>query len=453
MSKIRDIYALTPLQEGMYFHNELDSQDSSYHLQAFFRTSLRINETYLRTSLRGVAEKYEVLKTAFAVSKATSTVKQIILEDREIEIKTEQIGQEYNEAAVSEYSTKDLERGFDLKNDSLMRVTVLSFSDVDVMCVSSHHIIVDGWSNPIIYKDLVRYYNLCLSGKDEKEVMNIALEEKRHTLSFGEYVNWVQKTDEEELKKYWEEYLDGYESETELSPIEQVKEKTDKPVAESKLVLSADITNKLTEVAKKCETTISTVAQLAVGILLQKHCNTNDILVGNVVSGRNAPLKGIEDAVGLYINTIPLRIRTENNETIEEALRNLQETNSASSNFDHAALSGMKIGGNNISKYIKHLFVFENYFVSNEGDGNSDTKKQLQLEVVYAREQTNYNLNFMAYIDDGNLTFKLMCDPNVYSEKNIEIIRAHLKNLIEQIADEPCKKLGTIELVSDVERE
>ena len=116
MSKIRDIYALTPLQEGMYFHNVLDTQDSSYHLQAFFRTSLRINETYLRTSLRGVAEKYEVLKTAFAVSKATSTVKQIILEDREIEIKTEQIGQEYNEAAVSEYSTKDLERGFDLKN-------------------------------------------------------------------------------------------------------------------------------------------------------------------------------------------------------------------------------------------------------------------------------------------------------------------------------------------------
>ena len=93
------------------------------------------------------------------------------------------------------------------------------------------------------------------------------------------------------------------------------------------------------------------------GILLQKHCNTDDILVGNVVSGRNVPLKGIENAVGLYINTIPLRIRTENSETIEEALRKLQETNSAGSSFDHAALSGMKIGGTNISEYIKHLFI------------------------------------------------------------------------------------------------
>ena len=453
MSKIRDIYALTPLQEGMYFHNELDSQDSSYHLQAFFRTNLRVNETYLRTSLKCVTEKYEVLKTAFAASKATSVVKQIVLEDRAIELKTEQIGQEYNEVAVSEYSTKDLERGFDLKNDSLMRVAVLSFSDVDVMCVSSHHIIVDGWSNPIIYRDVVRYYNLCLLGKDEKEIMNIALDEKRHTLSFGEYVNWIQNTDKEELTKYWEDYLDGYESDTDLSPIEQVKEKTDKPVNESKLTLSVDITNKLTEVAKKCETTISTVAQLAVGILLQKHCNTDDILVGNVVSGRNVPLKNIEEAVGLYINTIPLRIRTENSETIEEALRKLQETNSASSNFDHAALSGMKIYGTNISEYIKHLFVFENYFVSNEGNDNSDTKEQLQLEVVYSREQTNYAMNFMAYMDDGKLKFQLMYDPNVYSENNIDIVMAHLKSVVEQIADEPGKKLGAIELVSGEERE
>ena len=453
MSKIKDIYALTPLQEGMYFYSELDSQDSSYHLQTFFRTSLRVNETYLRTSLKCVAEKYEVLKTAFAASKATSTVKQIVLEDREIEIKTEQISQEYNEAALSDYSTKDLERGFDLKNDSLMRVAVLSFSDVDVICISSHHIIVDGWSNPIVYSDIVRYYNLCLSGKGEKVIMNIALDEKRHTLSFGEYVNWIQKTDEAEMTKYWEDYLDGYESDTDLSPIEQVKEKTDKPVAERKLALSADTSNKLTEVARKCETTISTVAQLAVGILLQKHCNTNDILVGNVVSGRNAPLKGIEEAVGLYINTIPLRIRTENNETIVEALRKLQESNSASSSYDHAALGGMKIYGKNISEYIKHLFVFENYYVSSEGNGNPDAQEQLQMEVVYAREQTNYDLHFVAYLEDGNLTFKMMYDPNVYSENNIEIIRSHLNSVVEQIADEPDKKIGAVEIVSGEERE
>ena len=129
MSKIKDIYSLTPVQKGMYFHNELDSKDSSYQTQSFFRANQRISEASLRTSLKCLAEKYDVLRTAFAASKATGVVKQIVLDDRAIELRVVRCDEEYNLSTIKAYSSDDLLRGYDLKNDSLMRVAILSFKE------------------------------------------------------------------------------------------------------------------------------------------------------------------------------------------------------------------------------------------------------------------------------------------------------------------------------------
>ena len=448
-----DMYSLTPLQEGMYFHNQLNPEDSSYKLQSFFKASRRIDPACLKVSLDCLCEKYEVLKTGFSETKTSGAVRQYIVPDRHIEIGKKKIEESYSDAFVSFYSSEDLKRGFDLKKDPLMRVAILSFSDCDVLFVSSHHIVMDGWCNNLIFGDLTRFYNLCLSGKEKADVQKLAEDEKRFVLPFKEYVEWIHSIKKSDLEKFWEDYLEDYDSVSEITPLEPVIEKTEIPIKEEMLAFDLKMTEKLQALAKRCDATISTVCQLATGLLLQKHCGTDDVLVGNVVSGRNAPLKGIENAVGMFINTIPLRIRAEKDETMESMLRHLQTMNSESNSYDHASLSDIKIAGRNVSDYIRHLFVFENYPEPDEESIDGPTDETLTLQDLYAREQTNYDFFISAFIMNDCLIFKLSYDPGKYASNDILRIRSHLETIVRQIAEKAETKVRDITVCDDRERE
>lgn len=211
-------------------------------------------------------------------------------------------------------------------------------------------------------------------------------------------------------------------------------------------------TGVLQTIARENDTTLSTVSQLAVGIMLQKQCGTADILVGNVVSGRNVPLKGIETAVGMLINTIPLRIRRENdNVTVREMLVKLNELNNACNEYDHASLTDMKVGSRTVSDYIKILYVFENYPETDDSEMN-DMENQLRLEGLNMREQTNYDLTISAFINEEKLSFKFAYNPKKYSDKEIHILENHLVAVLEQIIKDPSAKVSSIEMLTEEER-
>ena len=448
-----DMYLLTPLQEGMYFHNQLDANDSSYKLQSVFKTNMRVNFSHLRLSLNCLADKYEVLKTSFKEAKSNGVIKQFIDADRSLELTERKYKETFDESHIKAYALEDLLRGFDLGQDSLLRVAVLSFADCDVLFVSSHHIIIDGWCDNFIYGDLVRFYNLCLVGTEEIKLRRLVQDEKKHILSFREYVEWINQIKKSDVEKYWNDYLEDYDSVAELTSIEKVRGIQDEPVVESVVSIDIETTSKLESIAKNCDATISTVSQLAVGILLQKHCATDDVLIGNVVSGRNVPLMGIENSVGMFVNTVPLRITVESkNETMESMLRRLQKTNNESNSYDHAALSDMIIGGRNVSEYIRHLFVFENFPGTDGVDNDTDQGAGLELESLYAREQTNYDIIISAFVIDKKLTFRFAYDPNKYTENNIEIIKSHLENIIRQMSEVPSKEVKDVILCGESER-
>ncbi|MBE5929385.1 MAG: amino acid adenylation domain-containing protein, partial [Lachnospiraceae bacterium] len=181
---------------------------------------------------------------------------------------------------------------------------------------------------------------------------------------------------------------------------------------------------------------------------------TDDVLLGNVVSGRNVPLRGIETAVGMFINTVPLRIRAKSKEeTIKSMLLSLQASNNESVSYDHAALGGMKVGRENVSEYIKHLFVFENYPGTSGEDGTEQGYTGLQLEQIGLREQTNYDISFVAYNQNDRLAFKLSYNPSKFTDGNIEIIASHLRYIVEQIAEDATKSFEKIEVCNEKERE
>ena len=105
---------------------------------------------------------------------------------------------------------------------------------------------------------------------------------------------------------------------------------------------NTEITEKLKGVAEKAGTTINTVTETAVGIMLQAYSGSKDVVFGKVVSGRNAPIMGIENMVGLFINTIPVRVTAEKEETVAELIKKQQEKGTESTNYDYCSLADIQ---------------------------------------------------------------------------------------------------------------
>ena len=442
-----DTYALTPLQEGMYFHHKMEDNGGSYVTQKSMKCDRRVDVACLRKSLNALAEKYEVLRTSFAEGR-NGEIRQYVDADKEIELRVREYEESFSDDLHQAHAREDVKRGYDLGKDSLMRLCVLRFRDADVLFVSSHHIIEDGWSTPLCCGDMLRFYNLYLNGVSERRVSEMVRNEKQQVMPFRDYVEWIGETDKAETKRYWEEYLEDYESVTEVMPVGDVTERTGSRVEERQVRFDRAMTAKIRDVAARNGATVSTVMQLAVGLLLQKHCGTDDVLFGNVVSGRNVPLQGIEQAMGIFINTIPLRVTLKDKEqTLEERLRELQDSNNKSSAHDHAALGEMKVGKRGASDYVKHLFVFENYpdvrVKTAEG-----IREQLSVEMIRVEEKTNYALTFVGGFRDEELAFKLAYDPSRYTAEDAGILGEHLKMMVSQIAETPEKKIGDLSSAS-----
>ena len=179
------------------------------------------------------------------------------------------------------------------------------------MIISSHHILYDGWSNGIILIELFNAYNALWWGD---EPLQLPAKTK-----FKEYVQWISEQDTGRQKKYWTVYLKGIERGTQF-PIKKNKKKQEQLGSQQKaetyqVILPTKVNKRLDLFTRKYKVTTASVLYSAWGVLLQKYTNNDDVLFGTTVSGRSANIKDIETIVGLFINTLPLRVTTHDCET------------------------------------------------------------------------------------------------------------------------------------------
>ena len=163
-SNIKDIYSLTPSQEGMYAQYFQSTETKTYQLQSLCRINKETDIEKLQQSVELLSVRHEVLKSAFTVLKSTGAIKQVILENRKPEFSIITKDELYNQEILDKLVTEDAEKALDLQKDSLFRVTVIDFADARYMLFHSHHIILDGWCLPVIISDLQRYYGKLAEG-------------------------------------------------------------------------------------------------------------------------------------------------------------------------------------------------------------------------------------------------------------------------------------------------
>ncbi|WP_127534762.1 non-ribosomal peptide synthetase, partial [Paenibacillus kobensis] len=208
------------------------------------------------------------------------------------------------------------------------------------------------------------------------------------------------------------------------------------------------LTGQIQRLSSLVNVTINTIVETAWGVLLQRYSRNTDVVFGKVVSGRNADIQGMARAVGLFINTIPIRVKCEESTTVEELLGQIQQQAVASMEYDYCSLTDVQSRSTLGNHLIRTLFVFENYYV-NESFNLGSSK--LKIEIESAREQTNYDLSLSAFIKEV-LTLKIMYDPGKYGAEEIRTLLGRMEQLLQQMTANSKQKVSELSVVDEEEK-
>jgi amino acid adenylation domain-containing protein/non-ribosomal peptide synthase protein (TIGR01720 family) len=423
---VEDIYPLTPLQSGMLFHSLVDC--SAYVSHTRVRLDGVTDPARLGAAWQRVVERHPVLRTEFAWH-GVGTPVQVVRRDVRVPV------------AYRPTTAEDEATGVDPATAPLMRLVigpVPGEPDVVDLLWTCHHLLLDGWSTSQVFADVLAEYTA------------LARERRREPPArrpFRDYLAWLAEQDVTAAERHWREVLAGIDTRTPLPfdrpPVDAHHTET---TAQMWQVLPvAD----LERTARAHGLTVNTLVQGAWALLLARHSGERDVLFGTTVSGRPADLPGVESMVGMFINTVPTRVRVDGTEWLLPWLRGLQEAQAESRRFDFLSLAQVQACGEipaGEPLFDSHV-AFENYPIGDATDGGP------RVGTVTSTETTNLALSLTAHTDEAHLHLELGYDPRLFDAPTAEALTDRLCRVVTAMVADPTSTLGDLPVLSPAEHD
>ena len=435
---IEDILALTPMQEGMLFHYLKEPESSYYFEQLSLEISGKINTEFFEKAWNFVIETNEMLRTVFRWEKIEHPI-QIILAGHTLHPQYFDFsGNDFDEIKkrLEEVKLKDREHKFDL-HEVPFRVTLCKLGeDKYEIIIGNHHILYDGWSNGIILKEFfTAYHALCNGERSIKPPVKTP---------FKEFIKYIQSQDKNIQEHFWGEYLNGIDTPTVL-PIKKRRGEV-KCLESVSLILAKDIKDKLDVFVNNNRVTLAPVFYTAWGILLQKYCGCDDVIFGTTVSGRSAEVKGIEEMVGLFINTIPMRVYSAPGVKIIDVLTGIENLLREREKFESTSL--VDIGSYSPAAGSGSLFdtivAVENYPLDSRLLPEDSWLSVHSYSIV---EMTHYDLA-VGIMPFNEIEIKFSFKQELFDKETIENLAGHFKGIVRNIIENPGSMLFQLEIIS-----
>ena len=420
MSRIEDIYGLTPVQEGMYLQ-ALNSDSEAYQLYYLFEVNRDTDISILQQAISVLSVRHPVLRTAFAV--ANGTVKQVILSDRQPYFETIQVDTTYSDKELKSIVDEKSAYSFDLQKDSLMRCFFISFSDKRFYLLHTHHLIADGWSMSVLFGDLCKYYRLLEEKSNIELLKNTAKEECLSHTSFASYVNLIRAYDSNTMHQYWNKLLSGGQACT----LPKAANKKEEHLIKKEVTLSPQLAEKIKAFAREYNVPVNTVFECVFSLALQKHTGKDDLIYNKVISGKSVGLPMLENTVGPMINTIPVRIQRSEKTTPLEYLQQVHEQSVSANEYGFLPLSEVYRSNSINPNDVEVLFVFGNYTSS----FSSEFIPPVQL--IYHKEETEYPLTVNLSPVDNEYCLQLTFDENKISKEFITSLKNSFVSIAERL--------------------
>ena len=422
---VEDVCPLSPMQEGMLFNALYDRDSNTYSSKSVIGSAAKWIPR--RSSRRG-RRCWSGIRTSASPSgrsgrrgpsPSCSAIESVEMTSEDWTGSTP--GDQRQR--LERYRVADRQRGFDLEHDVLMRVALFRTSSDTWEVVWSHpHVLLDGWSSGILLGELLAIY-------------------QGHQLSrsvpYTRYLRWIDAQDRLAALGRWRARLAGYEETASVPPDTVTPEGGGRDRLVSSWTISRALSGRFTEISRELGVTVNTLVQAVWGLLLGRLSDRTDVVFGATVSGRPETLPGVEAMVGLFINTLPVRVRWREHDSFADLTRRLQDE-SVSAQADGAVpLAEIHAASPARAALFDHILVFENFPLDERlrrlGEGGDAWK----VEAVDVFEQTHYPLAVAVAHQGGRLQARLTFDPAIYSADRIEHLRLQWEQLAADLMADP----------------
>ncbi len=435
MKNIEDIYPLTPLQSGMLFHSLMAPESGVYVNQVTCTLPADLDTRLFRQAWETLVKRHAVLRTSFlwdGLKEPLQAVrKQVSLPWQELDWRG--LPAEEQQRRSEEQRQSDRHTPLPLSKAPLLRFSLLRLDSGLKLIWTFHHLLLDGWSLPLLLRELV--------------ALHAALSEGRQPTSptfppvrpFSDYVVWLEKQDQGKAEPFWRRELAGLTAPPSpgiLGPragAEGAAGNSDNVAdAEHEILLSREATAALQAFSARHDLTLQTVTQGAWAVLLARYSGEEEAVFGTVVSGRPATLPGVLNMVGMFVNTLPARVRVNGDEPLVPWLRRLQESQLARQELEHTPLSLIQRWSEVPagSPLFEALYVFENYPDATDGGTGAD---RVRIGDLRTYESTHYPLTLVLTAGD-RLSVELRSDRSRVDEDAARRLLQHFAVLLTGMA-------------------
>ncbi|NJR62068.1 MAG: AMP-binding protein, partial [Cyanobacteria bacterium CRU_2_1] len=430
---IADLYPLSPMQQGMLFHTLLSPDAGMYLPQIDLTIEGELDSIALKQAWQQVVAQHPVLRTAFQWEKHDQPFQVVY---QQVELPWQE--QDWRELPpdsdrLETFLAADRQQGFDLKTAPLIRLTLIRVADTCYHLIwTQHHLILDGWSAGLVLSDVFQAYR------------HAPLPLRR---PYRDYIAWWQQQNQSAAQTFWRTQMQGFTTPT-LLPIGHPSPLTADPPApnwtEQHLTLTDTTTAALKALAQQHQLTLNTLIQGAFALLLSRYTDQDDICFGATHAGRPATLAGAEAMIGLFINTLPVRVRIAGDVSPILWLQQLQAQQVEAMQHDCSLLDlqswcNMPRG----TPLFESLLVFENYPIDAE---LFQSDNALQITQVRSIEWTNVPITLLVS-GSNRLLFRLKFDRHQFQSDAIDRFLTHLQTLLEGFVLQPNTSLVNLPLL------
>ncbi|KAA0115009.1 non-ribosomal peptide synthetase [Mycolicibacterium sp. P9-22] len=350
---VQTIWPLSPLQEGVYFQARY-SDAAVYIVQNVFDFADPVDTDAVRAAFSAVMRRNPVLRSGFRADDLPHPVA-VIAENPDCVPEIIDISEQPPAAAqekIAAITAEDRLRTFDIAAPPLARFTVIRTADIDRLIFSYHFLLLDGWSREQLLRELFAEYAAAARGSSTADL-------PEPQADFTDYLRWLAVQDRDESARQWGSALAELPAPTLLVP-EAVGTA---PTLALRLdfFLTEEQTARLTQTARDARVTLNAVISTALGLVLAYETGSEDVVFGSTVAGRPTDIDGIDSVIGLFLNTVPTRVRLRPHDTIAEALRAVQDNRLQLMDHEYLGLGDIQRAAGVQGALFDSLYVLQNF--------------------------------------------------------------------------------------------
>lgn len=440
MENVDEVLPLAPMQEGLLFESESAPRgDDVYTVQHTIRIQGDLDPDCLRDCCSALVQRHSVLRSAFIRLDSGSAVqvvnKAIQVPWSEEDLTT--VAEAQRQAAARHLADAEHAKGFDLGAAPLIKFLLLKLGAREWhLVVTTHHIILDGWSTTLLFQQLAALYKADEGGKSAVGAT-----------PYSTFLAWLQRQDHDLSRQLWQEELEGY-----VRP-SQLRLRTGDAAAQEqachlKLKLPASLTRDVAQAARVCGVTQSNLIEACWALTLGKGQGNGDVVFGAIASGRSPELRDVESIVGLLVTSYPVRFKISAKQSFRALLEDRQKTQARLDEHTYLGLAEIQntVGGGAL---FDSIVVYENYPAAARASDAGDISFHHDVEL--SRDGTHYPLTLVVAPGD-EMYVRLDYMPSRYSRSQADTLLQRFRLVLEIFTRDADAPVGSHDLLLESER-